>query len=194
MPAAPSLLDRLRVASPCSASWDDMKGDDRVRHCRLCQLNVYNLSAMDRAEAEALVRDREGRLCVRLFQREDGTVLTDNCPVGLRAARRRLARVAAGIAALFTVIAGGGILAARGDGASPGSGARPRSGPFAAVLDWLFPRQTVTMMMGAPPPTLGSMARPAVVGNPRTAPPPPVVMGEVCAPISSQNDPALPAK
>ena len=28
-----NLLDRVRIASPCSASWSDMAGDDRVRFC-----------------------------------------------------------------------------------------------------------------------------------------------------------------
>lgn len=74
----------IRVASPCSASWDAMDGDDRARFCVHCTKNVYDLSAMSRAEAEALVRGKEGRLCVRFYRRADGTVLTDNCPVGLR--------------------------------------------------------------------------------------------------------------
>ena len=43
-----SLLEDVRVASPCNASWDAMKGDDRVRFCGECQKNVYNLSAMTR--------------------------------------------------------------------------------------------------------------------------------------------------
>lgn len=67
-----------------------MKGDDQVRFCSLCNLNVYNISAMAEEEAMALIRDREGRLCVRLYQRKDGTVITNNCPTGLAAMRRRL--------------------------------------------------------------------------------------------------------
>ena len=73
---------RLTIATPCPASWDDMEGDDRVRFCPECELNVYNLSAMTEEQALALVQEREGRLCVRLYQREDGTVLTSDCPVG----------------------------------------------------------------------------------------------------------------
>src|SRR4051812_47184360 len=38
------LLDRITIASPCTASWDDMAGDDRVRFCASCQKDVYNLS------------------------------------------------------------------------------------------------------------------------------------------------------
>jgi hypothetical protein len=43
----------MRVASPCSASWDAVEGDGRVRFCRLCGSNVYDLSEMTRAEVEA---------------------------------------------------------------------------------------------------------------------------------------------
>ena len=46
-----SFLDDIQIATPCSASWDDMRGDDRVRHCGDCRMNVYNLSEMTRAEA-----------------------------------------------------------------------------------------------------------------------------------------------
>ena len=73
---------QLKIASPCPASWDDMEGDDRARFCPECELNVYNLSAMTEEEALKLVKEREGRLCVRFYQRRDGTVLTTDCPVG----------------------------------------------------------------------------------------------------------------
>jgi hypothetical protein len=87
-------LSRVRVAAPCQAEWDEMRGDERVRFCHLCSLNVYNLSAMTRREAERLVTRNEGRLCVRFYRRADGTMLTQSCPVGLRALKRRVSRVA----------------------------------------------------------------------------------------------------
>lgn len=93
-------LESLRVASPCSASWDDMPGDDAVRYCGVCQLNVYNLSGMTRAEAETLINGSGGRLCVQLFRRADGTIMTADCPTGLRTIRRRLAQFAAALVAL----------------------------------------------------------------------------------------------
>jgi hypothetical protein len=74
-----------------------MPGDDRVRHCQSCNLNVYNFSAMTEREIRRLVAEREGRLCARLYRRSDGTILTQNCPVGLRALTRRLSRVAGAI-------------------------------------------------------------------------------------------------
>jgi hypothetical protein len=93
-------LEMVRVASPCTADWDEMHGDDRVRFCGQCNLNVYNLSGMEREEAEELISGREGRLCVRLLVRHDGTVLTQDCPVGLRALRKKLWKGLAAAASL----------------------------------------------------------------------------------------------
>ncbi|WP_224369410.1 hypothetical protein [Hyalangium versicolor] len=83
-------LQKLQVASPCYERWDAMKGDDRVRHCASCKLNVYNVRAMTTTEVEELVQRSNGRLCLRLYKRWDGTVLTRDCPVGLRRARVRM--------------------------------------------------------------------------------------------------------
>src|SRR4051812_42669277 len=85
----PILLENVRIASPCVADWDDMRGDERVRFCGRCDKNVYNLSALSRADAEALVNEKEGRMCVRFFQRADGTMLTADCPVGAQRLRLR---------------------------------------------------------------------------------------------------------
>lgn len=71
-----------------------MRGNDRVRHCPKCNLNVYNIAGMSSAEVEHLVRNHEGLLCGRLYRRSDGTTLTKNCPVGFRAAVRRISRIA----------------------------------------------------------------------------------------------------
>ena len=97
---------RLRVASPCPADWSAMQGDDRMRFCGQCEKNVYNISAMTHAEAEALIREKEGKLCVRFFQRTDGTVLTADCPVGRRRKLNRRILVAAGAAGLTMAAAG----------------------------------------------------------------------------------------
>lgn len=111
------LLNEIRIASPCSASWDEMAGDDTVRFCSQCRLNVYNLSSMTAAAAALLVDRAEGRICVRLYKRHDGTVLTEDCPVGLRAKARRMLR-AAGMAltAVVGLFSSAGVRAASGDG------------------------------------------------------------------------------
>lgn len=95
------ILGSVHVASPCKASWDNMEGDYRVRHCAACQHKVYNLSEMTRTEAETLVAGTEGRLCVRFYRRPDGTMLTQDCPVGMMAVRKKMATALACAATLF---------------------------------------------------------------------------------------------
>jgi len=94
------VLPNLRVATPCSADWNAMTGDERVRACGACNKNVYNVSTMTREEAEALIVEKEGRLCVRYFQRKDGTVLLKDCSIGIKQKRKRRV-IAAGVAALL---------------------------------------------------------------------------------------------
>jgi len=113
MTKSPISLDRIQVASPCHVSWDEMQGDDRVRFCGQCKLHVYDLSELSRSEAEALIQSREGRTCVRFFRRWDGTVLTRDCPVGLRGVRQRLARAVAALAGLLLTLATGTLFASR---------------------------------------------------------------------------------
>ncbi len=87
------MLEDVRIASPCSASWEDMTGDARVRFCGKCAKNVYNLSEMTRDEGEALLAKNEGEMCVRLYKRKDGTVITTDCPVGVK--KKRVGRAVA---------------------------------------------------------------------------------------------------
>lgn len=78
-------LDSIQVASPCQADWNAMSGDEQARFCQSCHKHVYNLSEMTRDEAQQLILEKEGKLCVRFYQRADGTLITNNCPVGLAA-------------------------------------------------------------------------------------------------------------
>jgi hypothetical protein len=136
------VLDQIRVASPCSASWNQMTGDDRTRHCGACDKDVYNLSGMTREEAEALIVERNGELCVRYYQRADGTILLADCTVGMQRKRRqrrtaaRAAAVAGGLA-----VAGAMALHAR---ATERLGAVPR--------DEVVPHVTMGVMALPPQP------------------------------------------
>ncbi len=94
-------LNNVKIASPCSADWNAMIGDDRKRFCGQCSLNVYNLSEMSKAAAEELLMNSEGRLCVRLYRRTDGTVISQDCPVGWKAAKQRISKVAAAVVSLI---------------------------------------------------------------------------------------------
>ena len=111
------LLDQVRVASPCKADWNEMLGDDRVRFCLGCEKSVYNLSSLAREDAEALLQARLGNdLCIRFYERADGTILTQDCPVGVKKKQRKK---------LVLAVAGAGAMAAaaasmffKSDGAS----------------------------------------------------------------------------
>jgi hypothetical protein len=171
------VLDNVKVASPCNADWDDMSGDERVRFCGKCEKNVYNLSMMTRVEGEALIREKEGKMCVRFYRRPDGTLLTSDCPVGVQRLRLR-ARVWASVtsaAASFALVAGlfGG--RARADlalvnGKQPVAGTSVKQGGMAAPAK-------VEKLMGkialppAPPPKVVKPAKPV-------PPPPRAEMGE----------------
>lgn len=105
------MLDQVRIATPCAAKWDEMVGDDRKRFCLSCEKNVFNLSALSREEAEQfLLEHASGDVCVRFYQRADGTIMTSDCAVGVKRKRRKktaLAVVGAGALALgaFTSLA-----------------------------------------------------------------------------------------
>jgi hypothetical protein len=101
------VLPNIRVATPCSADWNAMTGDERIRACASCNKNVYNLSSMTREEAETLIMAHAGRLCVRYYQRNDGTILLKDCAIGIKQKRKRRV-LAAGVLALL----GGGVFAA----------------------------------------------------------------------------------
>ena len=66
----------IRIASPCSADWNGMSGNDQVRYCSECKRNVYNFSAMTTKEINQLVAASARRVCAPFYQRRDGTMLT----------------------------------------------------------------------------------------------------------------------
>lgn len=80
------VLRNINIASPCSQEWSAMTGNDKTRFCHACQLNVYNFTKMTKSEiAELLNREScSARVCVSIYRRFDGTVLTKDCPVGMR--------------------------------------------------------------------------------------------------------------
>ena len=79
----------IRIASPCSEKWESMQGDERVRFCARCSLNVFNIKELSEPEVRALFVKANGRVCGRIFRRPDGTVLTRDCPTGLAKLRRK---------------------------------------------------------------------------------------------------------
>ncbi len=92
----------LKISSPCPKSWDDLVGDNRIRYCGQCKLNVYNFAEMPSDEVERIVRRSEGRICGTLFLRGDQTATLRDCP---SARTRTLARRALKVAG-FLLLAG----------------------------------------------------------------------------------------
>ena len=153
------LLDSARIASPCSASWSQMKGDERVRYCEECRLNVYNFAELSRSQAEDLIRETEGRLCGIIYRRADGTVLTRDCPVGLMAIRRGTARVIRFSSAACLVLCGVVLIMI----GQPAAAHRVRfMEPFARVCDWLAPPLPVPALGNF---TMGEIALPVITSN-----------------------------
>jgi hypothetical protein len=74
----PTLLAQLTAkphTKPCDARWDDMVGDDRMRHCESCARTVYDISAMSAREAEIrLLNSGEHAPCLRYGRHADGTI------------------------------------------------------------------------------------------------------------------------
>lgn len=180
------LVQQIQIASPCSASWNDMVGDDRSRFCSQCKLNVYNFAAMSADEGEKLIIEKEGKLCARIYRRYDGTILTKDCPVGLQAMKKRLIwtgmRAAAAIAFIAAAVATA-IAGQRKD-------LRANLGPDADLQEW---RSTTYRMvtsslkrwMAFRTPVTSGWSGGIVMGSP--APPPPVSPQTSAPPQSMQE-------
>lgn len=74
-------LDRIQIPKPCSVGWQEMSGDDQIRFCNECNKRVYNLSAMTRRQAEAMLEASRGKLCARITRREDGSTVVASDPI-----------------------------------------------------------------------------------------------------------------
>jgi hypothetical protein len=196
------VLQDVRIASPCSASWEGMTGNEQVRFCDHCQLHVHNLSVMSASRAAALVQAAEGRLCVRYDAQPDGSMLVEPQEPGLPPTRRRFLMQLA--ASLF------GLLGLRGfataGSANSTAANRPRS-----LMGAPPPRQTPVSLQGQavaspqPPPqrTMGKIAAPATRPQPRmgeptitdrppagaTTGPPRALMGDVALPPRTGRKP-----
>jgi hypothetical protein len=168
-------LPQIRIASPCPAKWEEMEGDDRIRHCSLCQLNVYNFTAMSSEEVRDVLKETEGHLCVRMYQRQDGRAMASDCKRPLDRAKKRFAYyVGTGCMILLGGLASAGNTALSDPYAkrpTPVAILRGRQ-PFKAVFDWFDPPQEVPM--GSLVATTGKMATDmaptAVAVNPDSVP------------------------
>ena len=164
------LLANVRIASPCTARWGHMAGDDSARYCAQCSKHVYNLSALTAEAATTLIREKEGQLCARFYQRDDGTMLTADCPVGSSRAWSRIKQwVWAGATAAVMAVAG----VWRGQAAEP----QPSDA-----------KTVKAGVKGQPRELLGDVCVTPRITN---APPARFVMGVVCVPPVKTNLPPV---
>ena len=102
-------MKNIMIASPCTVDWNTMDGDDRVRVCGACKHNVYDTSKLTTKEILNLM-ERDSNACLKIYRRADGTLLTEDCPFGLRTLRRgarNVSKIAASLWALalsFTTV------------------------------------------------------------------------------------------
>ncbi|MFG0275258.1 MAG: hypothetical protein ACF8QF_09390 [Phycisphaerales bacterium] len=150
------VLNNLRIASPCPMQWEDMDGEsERVRHCRECDLYVYNLASIRGEEILDLIEGTEGRVCGVLYRRADGTIITSDCPRGVEILRRSVWRAKAIAVALALFI--------------PACVAWASSRQRNATLADAGPFKMIALAISSPPPAPLPPRRPAFRGATRLA-------------------------
>ena len=119
-------LETIEVTAPCTESWDEMQGTDKVRFCSHCAHSVNNLSEITFKEAMKLVRRSEGRLCVRYHM--DPATRRPLFADTLHKITRRVPRLAAGVMTASIALSAGAYAQTEG-GAEPAAriltGAKP---------------------------------------------------------------------
>lgn len=146
-------LSQLRVAKPCSALWSEMKGDDQRRFCASCKKNVYNVAGMTEREVKDLIANSEVLPCLRLARRADGTVITRDCPVGVRGMVRRIALAVAGCLAFGFTFATATIAREKRESPEDNLANKLRDKPvIGPIVDKLYP--SPTYIVGEIAPTL----------------------------------------
>jgi len=93
-----------------------MNGDDQVRFCGSCEKNVFDISSLSADAAVELIREKQGKICIQIYRRRDGTVLTDDCPKGLQRLRQGFVRKVACVVAAFGFLGSAGVADAQPTG------------------------------------------------------------------------------
>ena len=61
MRTALELVNDIQIATPCTADWHAMAGDDRARHCGQCDKKVFNIENLTVGGAAAVRGEPGGR-------------------------------------------------------------------------------------------------------------------------------------
>jgi len=161
----PETLERER---PCDMAWHAMPGTDQRRHCAACGEDVFDLSAMTEADAEALMADDVHR-CIRYTIGADGRVEHRAEPPRRRSRWRRRA---------VALIAGVGIAASVPAMAASHVSKEGMVGLVQRVRQWIGAWWTDEPVQ-EPTPAPEALEREVLGGAPRAPEPPPerVVLG-----------------
>lgn len=179
--------DSIRIQNACPKKWGELVGSDAKRYCDACDLHVHNSEALTRVEAEALVREADERVCMRIVSDETGA------PV-FRDSRASLARRAAN----WALATGAGLLAACKEQPPEATGIvappAPSGGPTTSLIgDAVGPEDLAILgEVCVPEEELGK-----VVAQPVTPPEEPLrpqleVMGRIAAPQTPPADDPTP--
>ena len=142
------ILERIEIRTPCPMDWDLMDGNDRVRFCDRCKKNGE-------------------KICGRIFRREDGTVVTADCPPRQNSQiTARKNPIQFSMAALMMLVTFSAGLAA----SAPWIGAK-----IQPLIEQIFPPDNGMMVMGD---MVAPMAAP--IAAPQNIPA--VIQGELSAP------------
>ncbi|MEZ6057928.1 MAG: hypothetical protein R3C01_14615 [Planctomycetaceae bacterium] len=159
-------LPVLKIASPCTADWEEMTGDERVRFCGHCEKHVYNLTVMDPREVHELIERTEGKFCGRLYQRADGTALATDCPVGLARMKRLWLRTLA-VATTVAVAVIAATWNTVGHTTTPATPSTPTQPLASRIRAWFSPPSSGSGMVMRDVCT-GMIALPTPIGLPST--------------------------
>ena len=70
------LLENVSVETPCSADWNEMMGNEEVRHCHQCQRNIHNISEMPKRRALKVLNQKDEIVCISYFKDEKNKIIT----------------------------------------------------------------------------------------------------------------------
>jgi hypothetical protein len=141
------VIDRLTVASPCPAKWDQMDGDDHARFCHQCSKHVYNFQSMSEQEILNMLASRD-EVCGRFYRRSDGTILTADCPVGVSRRRRFARKVAMNVAAMASLAITAVTFGAIKPASESWGGGFSETSPMRFLARWMGDRSHTRMIMG----------------------------------------------
>lgn len=65
-----------KIHRPCPVDWNQMSGDQKSRHCGICNKSVHNIANLSKKEAETLLCTPGKSVCIRIQQTPEGNFLT----------------------------------------------------------------------------------------------------------------------